>query len=122
MSTHVFNDNSLPVNCLRIKKSVSVRRSRRSCSQVRICNSYCCSIDDSSDLASDYLTWGVKVGAEKTSKYVVKYAQSQKKGEKCDQAVVVDPRVRSSVHYIRKGAKVAVKVSGYLGEKFRNNI
>lgn len=65
--------------------------------------------------AGETVSWGVEKGAEKTAVYASKKADKYK--QKIPEVQVpanIDPRLQMSVHYLRKGTKVAVKVSGYL--------
>lgn len=63
------------------------------------------------------VAWGVRKGQELTSGFVK--AETDKallRGSPTDKPRHVDPRVQTSIHYLRRGSKVGVKVSGYLGK------
>lgn len=67
-------------------------------------------------LGADWVTSGLERGSDKIAKVVEKQSESIKKDIKpAETDLVVDPRVQTSVHYLRQGTHVAVKVSGYLG-------
>ena len=74
------------------------------------------SFDRNIFIGAEFGAWLLDKGAQKTSKFISKHAESMRKGERTDKPLNVDPRVQTGVHYLRKGSKVAVKVSGYVGK------
>jgi hypothetical protein len=67
-------------------------------------------------LGGETIAWGVKEGAERTSKLVSKQAERYRTKETLDAAnsANISPAVRHSIHYVYRGSKVAVKVTRYL--------
>jgi len=66
----------------------------------------------------EFLASGIKFGAEKGMTAISKQSHSvRSKTPKTEKPIAIDPRVQTSVHYLRRGTKVAVKVSGYLVDK-----
>uniref|UniRef100_A0A914XFV3 Inheritance of peroxisomes protein 1 n=1 Tax=Plectus sambesii TaxID=2011161 RepID=A0A914XFV3_9BILA len=63
----------------------------------------------------EYIAWGLKEGADKTGQFVAQHSTRYRSAcPKTEQPMVVDQRVQTSIHYLRRGTKVAVKVTGYL--------
>jgi spartin len=58
--------------------------------------------------------YGVSRGTEKAAAAMVRTASDYRLRQQQRQEITVDRRVQTSVHYLRRGTKVAVKVSGYL--------
>uniref|UniRef100_A0A915J2M9 Senescence domain-containing protein n=1 Tax=Romanomermis culicivorax TaxID=13658 RepID=A0A915J2M9_ROMCU len=66
---------------------------------------------------SEFVVRQLKSGSDKSSEYICRKSMKIRDNTSNYCTITVDPRVQTSVHYLRKGTKVAVKVSGYLVDK-----
>jgi spartin len=65
-----------------------------------------------------FIASGIKTGADKGMTAIKTHSSSVRtKSPRTEKPIVIDPRVQSSVHYLRQGTKIAVKVSGYLVDR-----
>lgn len=69
--------------------------------------------------STDTVVYHMTKGSDKAHDLIRQQSEKAKASTTPDQAknVTIDPRVQTSIHYLRSGSKVAVKVSGYLVDK-----
>jgi hypothetical protein len=66
-------------------------------------------------LAGEFVAWGVGKTAESASAYAARHGDIYRaKQPVCIEPARIDTRVQTSVHYLRKGTKVAVKVCDFM--------